>query len=89
MIGFGNAAHDNACGNAGGSTAVGPVGQATGIASGLVAALPTSGPANQCGNLGLPTEAGRPAKKPASGGSNVEDVNQNNAAGEDNTDSQY
>ncbi|MFF3431460.1 hypothetical protein [Streptomyces sp. NPDC002602] len=78
VIGFGNGAHDNACRNTGGSLAEAATTRVAGIVAGLAAAVPMSGPANQCGNLGLGSMV-----------SEVEDVNQNNAAGEGNSDSQY
>jgi hypothetical protein len=55
IIGFGNAAYDNACANVGGPRASGATQQHSGIITGLGVALPASSPGNQCGTLGLPT----------------------------------
>ncbi|MEV7084108.1 hypothetical protein AB0N88_37085 [Streptomyces sp. NPDC093516] len=55
IIGFGNAAFDNACANIGGPRAGGATKQHSGIITGLGVALPASSPGNQCGTLGLPT----------------------------------
>ncbi|KUH39795.1 MULTISPECIES: hypothetical protein [Streptomyces] len=55
IIGFGNAAFDNACANIGGPRAGGATKQHGGIITGLGVALPASSPGNQCGALGLPT----------------------------------
>ncbi|MET9432385.1 hypothetical protein [Streptomyces sp. NPDC003036] len=55
IIGFGNAAFDNACVNIGGPRAGGATKQHSGIITGLGVALPASSPSNQCGTLGLPT----------------------------------
>jgi hypothetical protein len=55
IIGFGNAAIDNACANIGGPRAGGATKQHSGIITGLAAALPASSPGSQCGTLGLPT----------------------------------
>jgi hypothetical protein len=55
VIGFGNAAYDNACANVGGPRAGGATKQHSGIITGLGVALPASSPGNQCGTLGLPT----------------------------------
>ncbi|MER7112521.1 hypothetical protein [Streptomyces sp. NPDC000229] len=55
VIGFGNAAFDNACANIGGPRAGGVTKQHSGIITGLGVALPASSPGNQCGTLGLPT----------------------------------
>lgn len=56
IIGFGNSAINNTCTNLHGSIANGATTNGPGSVTGLLAALPISGPANQCGNLGLPTE---------------------------------
>lgn len=56
VIGFGNAAHDNACTNTGGARASGATARHSGTVGGLAVALPYSTPGNQCGNLGLPSE---------------------------------
>lgn len=55
VIGFGNAAFDNACANIGGPRAGGATKQHSGIITGLGVALPAGSPGNQCGTLGLPT----------------------------------
>jgi hypothetical protein len=55
VIGFGNAAYENACTNRGGAHAGGPTIQHSGGATGLGVALPVSSPGNQCGTLGLPS----------------------------------
>jgi hypothetical protein len=55
IIGFGNAAYDNACTNRGNAHAGGPTTQHSGSATGLGVALPANSPGNQCGTLGLPT----------------------------------
>ncbi|WP_167161309.1 hypothetical protein [Streptomyces sp. MBT27] len=58
IIGFGNSAHDNSCANqtTPQTQARGATTQTSGILTALTAALPASGPVNQCGNLGLPVE---------------------------------
>ncbi|MEU6313774.1 hypothetical protein [Streptomyces sp. NPDC047014] len=58
VIGAGNAAHDNNCTNKGarGEGANSSYSEGGGLLGGLAVALPASGPANQCGNLGLPSE---------------------------------
>ncbi|MHC0431619.1 hypothetical protein ACX6XY_15770 [Streptomyces sp. O3] len=54
IIGTGNGAHDNTCLNLDGrAVADGPTTDGVGTLGGLIATLPLSGPANQCGNLGL------------------------------------
>ncbi|MCC9311086.1 hypothetical protein LN042_29155 [Kitasatospora sp. RB6PN24] len=59
IIGFGNGAINNACANSGmAGRTNGATAQAQGIGTALAAALPVSGPANQCGNLGLQAVAG-------------------------------
>jgi hypothetical protein len=55
VIGFGNAAFDNACVNIGGPRTGGATEQHSGIITGLGVALPASSPGNQCGTLGMPT----------------------------------
>ncbi|MEV3994031.1 hypothetical protein AB0J57_34655 [Streptomyces sp. NPDC049837] len=55
VIGFGNAAFDNACVNIGGPRTAGATKQHSGIITGLGVALPVGSPGNQCGTLGLPT----------------------------------
>ncbi|MEV5320071.1 hypothetical protein AB0K92_20830 [Streptomyces sp. NPDC052687] len=55
VIGFGNAAYDNACANIGGPRAVGATERHSGILTGLGVASPAGSPGNQCGTLGLPT----------------------------------
>lgn len=56
VIGLGNGASNNACSNLGGAAPHGATTSGPGVATGLRAGLPTSGPANQCGNLGVPHE---------------------------------
>ncbi|MBW5423493.1 hypothetical protein GKQ77_18295 [Streptomyces sp. BG9H] len=55
VIGFGNAAFDNACAALGGPSASGATTQHSGILTGLGAAVPAGSAGNQCGTLGLPT----------------------------------
>ncbi|MEU7282740.1 hypothetical protein AB0A69_28765 [Streptomyces sp. NPDC045431] len=55
IIGFGNAAFDNACANIGGPRAGGATQQHSGIITGLGVAVPAGSPGNQCGTLGLPS----------------------------------
>lgn len=54
VIGAGNSAHGNLCASHGGVTTSGATQRSTGILQGWIVGLPGSGPANQCGNLGLP-----------------------------------
>ncbi|WP_101897615.1 hypothetical protein [Embleya scabrispora] len=56
VIGVGNGAVGNACANDLGSRARGATSAHPGTVSGLGTAVPLSGPANQCGNLGVPEE---------------------------------
>ncbi|MFD3752586.1 hypothetical protein ACFWVT_20570 [Streptomyces cyaneofuscatus] len=72
IIGFGNSASNNSCTNHGGTTAQGATTNGPGTVTGMLLALPGSGPANQCGNLGLPTELGEGAE-PAE--DNIKNVN--------------
>ncbi|MGI5347967.1 hypothetical protein ACQEU8_07185 [Streptomyces sp. CA-250714] len=55
VIGFGNAAFNNACASLGGSRSDGATARNGGFIGGLGVALPASSPASQCGDLGLPT----------------------------------
>ncbi len=59
IIGAGNGAFNNTCANHGDEVraAQGTTRHASGVASGLLAVQPTSGPANQCGDLGVPSQA--------------------------------
>ncbi|MFF3975410.1 hypothetical protein [Streptomyces sp. NPDC001828] len=58
IIGFGNSAHDNSCANhtAAKTEARSPTTHSSGTLTAWTAAMPASGPVNQCGNLGLPVE---------------------------------
>ncbi|MDX2395216.1 hypothetical protein NJL88_35225 [Streptomyces sp. DK15] len=63
IVGFGNGAVNNSCSNSGTvGRSNGATTQAQGIATALTVALPASGPANQCGNLGLQTVDGQSSK---------------------------
>jgi hypothetical protein len=55
IIGFGNSAINNACTNIGAPIANGATTSGPGAATALLTAAPLGSPANQCGNLGLPT----------------------------------
>ncbi|WP_228978342.1 hypothetical protein [Streptomyces sp. DH12] len=55
VIGFGNAAISNACTNIGAPIASGATASGPGAVNALLAAAPIGSPANQCGNLGLPS----------------------------------
>ncbi|WP_189762375.1 hypothetical protein [Streptomyces xanthochromogenes] len=71
--------HDNSCFNTDAAQSRDATRNGSGTAAGLLAALPIETPLNHCGGADLPGSHGP---------SNVEDVNQNNAAGVDNTDAQ-
>ncbi|MFF3976936.1 hypothetical protein [Streptomyces sp. NPDC001828] len=72
--------HDNSCFNTDAAQSRDATRNGSAAAAGLLAALPIETPLNHCDGADLPGSRGP---------INVEDVNQNNAAGEGSADAQY